>query len=419
MKITIPYGDETIGFEVPADSPVAVLAPRPVPAVADPRGEVRRALETPIGARSLREGAAGARSVAILADDLTRQTPSHLIIPALLDELNAAGVRDEQCTVVIALGTHRPMTEAEICRHYGPAVTGRVRVINSPWQDPGQMVDLGVTPNGTPVSIARPVLDADFVIGLGSIVPHHIPGFSAGAKIVQPGVSGAETTGATHLFSVRSRRSYLGIADNPVRAEMELIADRAGLRAIFNVVLNAEGQLVRGFYGDPRAAHRAGVAVAREVYGVPLPGQADIVVAGSHPCDIEFWQAHKSLYPADLAVRAGGTVIVVTPSPEGVSVSHHDMLNFTALPAERIDTAITDGTITNVVSGAVALAWAKMRERANISLVSGGISAEDARALGFTPYPSVDDALAAALRVHGAGASVNVLPYAPDTLPLA
>ncbi len=419
MKITIPYGDETIGFDVPADSPTAVLAPRPVQGMADPRGEVRRALEAPIVAAPLREAVAGARSVAILADDLTRQTPSHLIIPALLDELNAAGVRDEQCQVIIALGTHRPMTEAEIRSHYGPGVTGRVRVINSPWQDAGQMVDLGTTPNGTPVSIARPVLDADFVIGLGSIVPHHIPGFSAGAKIVQPGVSGAETTGATHLFSVRSRRSYLGIADNPVRAEMELIADRAELRAIFNVVLNAEGQLVRGFYGDPRAAHRAGVAVAREVYGVPLPGQADIVVAGSHPCDIEFWQAHKSLYPADLAVRAGGTVIVVTPSPEGVSVSHHEMLNFTALPAERIDAAISDGTITNVVSGAVALAWAKMRERANISLVSGGISAEDARALGFTPYPSVDDALAAALRVHGAGASINVLPYAPDTLPLA
>jgi nickel-dependent lactate racemase len=160
------------------------------------------------------------------------------------------------------------------------------------------------------------------------------------------------------------------------------------------------------------------VATSREVYGVPLHAQADIVIAGSHPCDIEFWQAHKSLYPADLAVRAGGTVIVVTPSPEGVPVSHHDMLNFTGLPSERIDTAITDGTIRDVVSGAVALAWAKMRERACISLVSGGIPDEEARGLGFEPYPSVEDALAAALRRHGSGASINVLPYAPETLPL-
>ncbi|OQA46855.1 MAG: hypothetical protein BWY52_00514 [Chloroflexi bacterium ADurb.Bin325] len=419
MRITIPYGSGTVGFDIPAGSPTAVLAPRPATPAADARAEIRRALDAPIAAGPLAAAVAGARSVVILADDLTRQTPSHLIIPALLDELNASGLRDEQCSVLIALGTHRPMTEAEIRAHYGPEVATRVRVVNSPWQDPGQMVDLGVTPNGTPISIARAALAADFLIGLGSIVPHHIPGFSAGAKIVQPGISGAETTGATHLFSVRSRRSYLGLVDNPVRAEMELIAERAGLRAIFNVVLDTKGRLVRAFYGDPRAAHRAGVAVAAEVYGVPLPGQADIVIAGSHPCDIEFWQAHKSLYPADLAVRTGGTVIVVTPAPEGVSVSHREMLNFTALPAERIDAAIADGTLTNVVSAALALAWAKMRERANILLVSDGISADEARALGFTPHPSVQDALAAALRVHGAGASINVLPYAPETLPLA
>lgn len=418
MHVKLPYGNDTLSLALPADSPTAILAPRPVSPAADPVAEIRRALAAPIGAAALREAARGARSAVILADDLTRQTPSHLIIPALLDELNAAGLADEQCRVLIALGTHRPMTAAEIARHYGPEVTGRVQIFNSPWQDASQMVDMGVTPNGTPVSIARPALEADFLIGLGSIVPHHIPGFSAGAKIVQPGISGAETTGATHLFSVRSRRSYLGIADNPVRSDMEYIADRAGLKAICNVVLNAEGRLVQAFYGDLRAAHRAGVAVSRQVYGVPLAAQADIVIAGSHPCDIEFWQAHKSLYPADLAVCAGGTVIVVTPSPEGVSVSHHDMLEFTALPPERIDALITDGTINDVVSGAVALAWAKMRERARILLVSDGIPPEDARNLGFEPHPSVEDALAAALRAHGAGASINVLPYAPETLPL-
>lgn len=414
---TIPYGGEELSFAVPTGSPVAVLAPRPAAPVADARAEIRRALEQPIAAPPLREAAASARSAVILADDLTRQTPSHLIIPALLDELNAAGLADEQVTVLIALGTHRPMTPAEIAAHYGPDVTGRVRVINSPWQDPCQMADMGVTPNGTPVSIARPARETDFLIGLGAIVPHHIPGFSAGAKIVQPGVSGAETTGATHLFSVRSRRSYLGLADNPVRADMELIAERAGLKAIFNVVLNSNGKLVAAFYGDPRLAHRAGVAASREVYGVPLRAQSDIVIAGSHPCDIEFWQAHKSLYPADLAVQPGGTVIVVTPSPEGVSVSHHDMLNFTGLPPERIDAAISDGTIRDVVSGAVSLAWAKMRERAHICLVSGGIPDDEARALGFEPFPSIDDALAASLRRYGAAASINVLPYAPETLP--
>jgi nickel-dependent lactate racemase len=151
---------------------------------------------------------------------------------------------------------------------------------------------------------------------------------------------------------------------------------------------------------------------------VALPAQAEIVIAGSHPCDIEFWQAHKSLYPADLAVKEGGTIILVTPCPEGVSVTHRGMLEFTGLPAERIEALIEDGTIEDVVSGALALAWAKVRQRAHVSLVSAGIPHGDATALAFTPYDSVQEALAVALRRHGPQASINVLTHAPETLPL-
>jgi nickel-dependent lactate racemase len=294
----------------------------------------------------------------------------------------------------------------------------RVRVFNNPWEDPDQMADLGATPNGTPIQVGRAALEADFLIGLGSIVPHHISGFSAGAKIVQPGICGPVTTGATHYFSTRTRRSYLGAVENPVRAEMEAIADRVGLKTVFNVVLDGAGRLVRAFYGDPRLAFRAGVELAREVYAVPLPEQADVVVAGAFPCDIEFWQAHKSLYPADLSVRDGGTVIVVAPCPEGVSVTHQDMLNFTALEAEEIEAGIEAGEIGDLVSGGLALAWAKMRQRARISLVSDGISDEETRALGFTPFASLDDALAEALGRYGPEAQVLVLTHAPETLPI-
>lgn len=417
-ELTIPYGERTLTFRVPERNLMAYATPRATPPAPDPVAEIRRALENPIGAPRLDVLARGARNVVIIADDLTRQTPSHLIIPLLLDELNRAGVRDDQVQVLIALGTHRPMTDAEIEKHFTRAVTSRVRVINSPWHDPAQLADLGTTPNGTPIHVARLAVEADLLIGLGSIVPHHIPGYSAGAKIVQPGVSGAATTGATHLLSTRTRRSYLGLVESPVRDEMETIAERVGMRVILNCVLNAEGKLVRAFYGDMRAAFRAGVATSRAVYGVPIPAQAEIVIAGSHPCDIEFWQAHKSLYPADIAVKDGGTVIVVTPSPEGVSVTHHEMLNFTALDAATILARIEDGTIRDVVSGALALAWAKMRERAHISLVSDGISAEDAHALAFTPFASVDDALAAAFARHGNDARVTILTHAPDMLPL-
>jgi len=416
--IDLPYGDSSLAFAVPAANLLAVGSPSPAAACADPALEIRRALAEPIGAARLTEAARGARSAVILADDMTRLTPVEQIIPALLDELNRAGLRDEQVQVLIALGTHRPMTPVEIAAHFGPALVERVRITNNPWQDPGQMVDLGQTPDGTPVTVSRAALEADFLIGVGSIVPHHIPGYSGGAKIVQPGVTGAATTGATHYLSTRAERSYLGQVENPVRAEIERIAARVGLKAIFNVVLDPSGRLVRAFYGDFVQAHRAGVAAASQVYGVALPGPAEIVVAGSHPCDIEFWQAHKTLYPAEMALKPGGTMIVVTPCPEGVSVMHPDILEISGLPPERIAGMIEDGQLADVASGALALAWSKVRSGASISLVSDGIGAAEARALGFTRFESVDEALAAAFWRHGAEALVNVLTHAPDSLPL-
>jgi lactate racemase len=417
-RIDLPYGDQTVAVDIPAKNLRSVMSPNSVAAVPDLDDEIRRALNQPIGARLLRETARGARHAVIIADDMTRLTPVDRIIPHILEELNEAGINDDQITVLIALGTHRPMTDVEIEQRFGNAVLSRTRVVNSPWQDPSQMQDLGTTEQGTPVSIARMAIEADILIGLGSIVPHHIPGFSAGAKIVQPGISGAATTGATHFLSTRTRRSYLGSVENVIRHEMETIAERVGLTAVLNTVLNRDGDVVRAVYGDQRAAFRSGVAVSTNVYGVPFRETADIVIASSYPCDIEFWQAHKSLYPADIAVNDGGTIIVLTPCPEGVSVTHQDMLEITALDASRIESMIDNGEMDDVVSGGLALAWARIRERAGVSLVSGGIADDDARALAFTPYQSVDDALSAALRHHGQEASINVLTHAPDLLPV-
>lgn len=418
MNIVIPYGSGSITFQVPEQNLLAVASPNLVAACARPVDEIRRALDQPVGALRLREAVRGAKRVVIAADDLTRLTPVEILVPVLLDEMNKAGVRDDQVTVLVALGTHRPMTDAEIRLHFGDSVVERVRVVNNPWQDPAEMVDLGFTNNGTPVSVSRMALEADFLLGVGSIVPHHIPGYSGGGKIVQPGLTGPTTTGATHFLSTRAPHSYLGQVENPVRAEIEAIARQVGLKAILNVVLDPSGQLVQAFYGDPVQAHRAGVTVARQVYGVALPGQADIVVAGSHPCDIEFWQAHKSLYPAELAVMPGGTIIVVTPCPEGVSITHRGMLAFTALSADEIEARILDRAIGDVVSAALALAWAKARQHATVSLVSDGITPDETRALGFLPFGSPDAALADAFQRHGSQATVTVLTHAPDMLPL-
>ncbi|MEA3407681.1 MAG: hypothetical protein U9R48_06335 [Chloroflexota bacterium] len=222
-----------------------------------------------------------------------------------------------------------------------------------------------------------------------------------------------------HLLSVRRPASLLGRVENEVRREMEAIAERAGLRAIVNTILDSEGHLVRAVYGAPQAAFRRGVETSRRVYGVSVPQATDIVIASSHPCDIEFWQAHKTLYAAQRCVREGGTIIVVvTPCPEGLSVTHPEIVEYAGRQVDEIDAAIRTGEIKDLAAGGLALAWASVRRHADVAIVSDGITDEVARSVGFHPHASVQEALDAALARYGREAMVSVLLHTPHTLPL-
>jgi nickel-dependent lactate racemase len=416
-KVVLPYGRDNVEVMVPERHLIGVYSPREAAPVDDVKAEIRRALAAPIGSQPLRDQVRGKKNVVLIADDNTRLTPTDLLIPILLDECNAAGVRDSAITVIIALGTHRPMTDDEIIAKFGAETLQRVAIRNHPYKDPDALVDLGTTRNGGRILINRAVVEADFKMGIGSIVPHHIPGYAGGAKIIQPGVSGEDTTAYTHLLSVRAPRSYLGILDNPVRGELDAMARKVGMNTILNTVLNRQGQVVQAFFGDVVEAFRAGVEKSREVYEIPVPEAADIVLAGSHPCDLDFWQAHKTLYPSDLAVKAGGIVIVLTPCSEGVSRMHHDILELTPHGSRRIREMVSGKRVRDEVGAALAIAWAQVKEREEVWIVSDGICADEASKLGFRYFTAVQAALDAALVQKGPAARVTVLTQAPDMLP--
>ncbi len=172
------------------------------------------------------------------------------------------------------------------------------------------------------------------------------------------------------------------------------------------------------FFGDMRAAFKAGVKMARDIYGVHYHETPDIVLANSYPCDLDFWQSHKSQYPAQRMVRAGGTIIICTPAPEGVSPVHTDLLEYTSWPSQEIKAAYREGRIKNGVAAALATAWAMVREKASVIMFSPGIPAADKSRLGHTHAGSIDAAIAEALRRQGPDARLSVLTHAPDLLPI-
>jgi nickel-dependent lactate racemase len=182
--------------------------------------------------------------------------------------------------------------------------------------------------------------------------------------------------------------------------------------------MNEAGGVVGLFCGEMRPTFRAGVKLARAIYGVEYREVPDIVLANSHPCDLDFWQSHKSLYPAQRMVKTGGTIIVCTPAPEGVSPVHTDLLDFTAWSSKDIKSAYREGRLKSGVACALAIAWAMVREKATVINYSPGITPAEKAALGHTHAPSLDWAVQEALRRQGQAARLTVLTHAPEMLPI-
>lgn len=418
-RVTIPFESKPYTFEVPDENLAEVLSPHPSSPVGDLEGEIEKALSFPINQRPLEDCVKPTDRVLIVSDDNTRLTPADKIIPAILNRLNSAGVPDAQVACIMALGTHRYMTVGEILDKAGPEVCGRIKVFNHEWRNRDALTDMGVSKNGTPLVVNRAAVAADVLIGLGTVVPHHISGYSGSSKIIQPGICGARTTAETHILSCSGGGdSFLGFEENPVRRDMDDMADSVGLKTIFNVVMDSEGGVVGVFFGELRQTFEEAIKLARKIYGVEYHETPDVVIANSCPCDLDFWQSHKSQYPAQRMVKDNGTIILCTPAPEGVSPVHTDLLGFTAWPSQKIKDAYRRGELKNGVATALAMAWAMVREKANVLTYSPGIPPDDKASLGHTHAPTVEWAVEEALRRHGPKARLTVLTHAPEMLPI-
>ncbi|MBD3305259.1 DUF2088 domain-containing protein, partial [candidate division KSB3 bacterium] len=272
MRIDFPYADVR-PLEIPSTYAVQTfdLPPQAQPSRSEAE-IVQHALDHPIGTPRIRDLAKNARRVLLVADDISRPTPVARFVHLVIEELHQAGLRDEQIEFLMALGSHRLMTRAEMVHKLGEDVVNTYTVHNHDWTNPECLEYLGETDQGVPVWINTLVSQADVVIGLGAIMPIEVAGFTGGGKILVPGVCGVVTNSEMHWTRIGiDSAQILGKADNPVRASIDSLARKAGLDAIVNVVLNADSRIVGAVAGDMVEAHRVGCQRATEVFGVPMP----------------------------------------------------------------------------------------------------------------------------------------------------
>ena len=416
VQVSLPHGSSTRQLSIPSANLAWTISPAERPGLGDVEGAVRVAMRSPIGGPTLRELALNQRDVVVLVDDSTRCTPHPAVLPAVLAELNEAGILDRQITLLIALGTHRPMSRQEQETHYGAETVSRVQVVNLP---PDDFVDLGQTPSGVPIQVSRLYSQAGLAIAVGSIFPHPVAGFSGGAKMVQPGVCSWLTTSRTHMMGAAGARTILGNPENPVRAEMEEIARRSGLAFIINTVLNRQGEVVSVVAGDTVRAHRRGVIAAMEVYGVTFPELVDIVIVSSRPADRDLWQAIKAVTAAGLTVRPGGEVILLTPAYEGVCVEHPCLVALGDEPWQKVEQAVRCGSVEDEVGASTHIVLGLTRAFAQVTVVSDGITPDEAHRMGLQHCNTLESALGAALSRLGSGSRIGVITEGGEVLPLA
>lgn len=414
MKLTFGFGNGVQEVELPEKNLIATLRANEMEH--ERRGEdaVRYALAHPIGKGLLRDEVRPGEKIVIITSDISRPLPSYDVIPAVLDELSAAGIPDGDITVVFGLGSHRKQTEEEMRHLVGDAVYDRVKCVDSDIDD---CINLGQTKNGTPLDITRSVAEADRRICLGNIEFHYFAGYSGGAKAIMPGVSTPAAIQANHSRMVSQDACAGKLEGNPVRADIEEAGAKVGIDYIINAVLDEHKHIVYAVAGDVVEAHRVGCAYLDRMYRVEIPERADIVIVsqGGAPKDANLYQTQKALDNSKHAVRKGGTIILIGSCKEGLGSARFEEW-LTGAPTahsmiERIEKDFQLG-------GHKAAAIAMVLENASIDLVSE-MDDDFVRSIFMNPQPSAQKALDEAFTKYGKDATVIAMPFGGATLPIA
>ncbi len=416
MKVELAYGRSGLTVDLP--EPFDVIQPRPVAGLADERAALLDALRRPIGCPALADQVSPGMRVVVAHSDITRATPNERILPAVLSELERAGVRREDITLLNALGTHRRHSGAQMRALLGEGIYNSYRCIQHDPHDSANLISLGVTCFDHPVRLNRWLVEADFKVLTGFIEPHLYAGFSGGPKCVMPGLAGAESVLTNHSPAMlRHPSANFGVIEgNPLWEEMMDIALRLSDTFLLNVTLNRGRQITGVFAGDLRAAHRAGCEFVRQSAMVTAAGLYDLVVTtnSGYPLDQNLYQTSKGMRAAQRVVRRGGAILMAAACEDGLP----DGGNYARLIAQA---GSLQGLREMLAQPGFAAEdqWqlqiqAMLQDWADVYVYSDGLSDEQIRSALFIPCRSIERAVGELQAKYGQ--RLCVLPEGPQVI---
>lgn len=416
-EIRLRYGDGELTAKAPDGIFAGTIGPDTPAPTDSPESIVRRALDAPIGSAPLADIARGARTASILIPGKTRVAATQVYVPALVDELERAGVPRDGIEVFLATGTHEHHLECDVAGLLGEETAARVRTVFHDCFDESGLESLGTTSYGSPVLVSRRVLESDVRILTGRIVPHYFAGFSGGRKALIPGVAGFRTIKANHRLTLDPDRGLhpnarpCALDDNPIHLDMLEGMRMAGPMFCLNTLLDTGHRLVDAVAGDAEAAHGEGCRRADRLHRSRLDATVDAIItsAGGNPYDCNFMQSLKAVMNIREAVRPGGAVLWVAECPFGIDP---DFLRWASIESDdELEDAIRE---RYNLKGHNTLMLRKVSRKADIALCSG-LPEADVSAMGFHPVSTLQAGIAWLEQRLGAGFSYHVVPHANVT----
>jgi nickel-dependent lactate racemase len=422
MTIHLRYGRQGLPISLPDANLRHVLRFLRLPTVGNPGEAVRQALRAPIGCPPLRELAWRRRNACLVTSDITRPVPNAVLLPVMLEELQAGGIPPERVTILIGTGLHRPNTRAELAEMLGDAVLhSGAAIVNHDARETGRQADLGRTPRGTPVHVDRAYVEADLKLAVSLVEPHLMAGFSGGRKALCPGICGEETIRHFHGPALlEPATACAGLLDgNPVHEEALAVATPAGRPDLtVNVTLNEARELTGVFAGELEACHLAAVGRSAAQSKVTIPEPVDIVVTtgAGHPLDLTFYQGVKGMVAALPILKPGGTILIAHECAEGIGGAEYTELMLSLRDPEAYFAQTCRTRAEAIDQWQLQEQLKVLRQAGEVLSLSGGIPRDLLARCFVAPIDSVGEGIDRALRKHGPNATLAVIPEGPYVL---
>jgi nickel-dependent lactate racemase len=412
----LPYGRGELELSLDTAAQVEFILPQSVAGAPDPDLAIWAALDNPADGQPL-ASFANANTVAIAINDKTRPVPHAQMLPPLLRALEHLGFAPDAITLIIATGTHIPMTPDTFGNVVPPEILERYAVVSHDC-DATDLVGLGTTELGTPVWMNRRYMQADLRIVTGNVEPHHFAGYSGGVKSAAIGLAGRETITANHSLLMDPRSALAIYDENPLRQDIEAIGGRVGIHFALNVVMNDHKEIAAAYSGNPRAVIAAAIPKVRSIYEVSVNNPYDVMITcpGGYPKDINLYQAHKAVSCANRVTKENGVIILVAACEDGAgsqgyeAFMHRGFSSHAAAMAQFAREPFRIGPHKAYIFGRDAVRLKRI-------YVVSDMAPDRVQRLLLSPS-LLHDAVAAAIRDLPDTARVGIMPYANATIPV-